>query len=78
MCVRERGSVCEREIEIINDANEVDVAANVDVAVVIARDAIVDFDLDDVVDDADLDAYAALAPDYIIDAAWGATPPKAH
>ena len=74
MCERER----EREREIIHDADDVDDVANAYVAVVAARDAIADVDLDAVADAAALAANIALAADPIIDAAWGAAPPKAN
>ena len=77
VCVCER----EREGEIINDAGDVAyvvVAANADVAVFAAHVAIDDVDLDDVVADVALAVDAVLAVDPIIDAAWGAAPPKAH
>ena len=67
--------VCEREI--INDVDDIVAAASVDVAVVAARDAIVDVDLAGDDDDVALVADAALVVDPMIDAAWGEAPPKA-
>ena len=78
MCVCEREREKEREREIINDADDVAAAANGDATVVDARDAISNVDLDAIANDVALADDDALAADPIIDAAWGATPSKAH
>ena len=67
MCERERER--EREREIINDADDVHDAANVDAAGVSARDAIGDVDLNDVADDVALNVDVALVAHPIIDVA---------